>query len=294
MKSKHAYLVVVAIVVCISAILIGETTIRKSNNKTGEGLAEYPILESFDDTTIDKQVILDTNDVRVTVTGLSLGGLIGPELDVEVENKTDKEINVGVDRVAVNGIMIDGIFSCSVKDGEKETDSIMLDILSLEKVYLAKIKDIEFNLIVSDATTWDKLSESGLIKLKTSEKWYNQDYNSNGQVLFNEEGLKIVAQGLKNDDYFGHDLLLYIENNTTSDLVIESKDEFINGVRVKGLFSSTVTVGNKAYARVSFSYSSLEQNNITSIEDIALKFNIANLNFDTLLETDTIQVDLKQ
>ena len=55
---------------------------------------------------IESTVIYDEGGVKVTAKSLSLNGLLGPELDVLIENNTDKNLTIQAQNVSVNDFMI--------------------------------------------------------------------------------------------------------------------------------------------------------------------------------------------
>ena len=88
-------------------------------------------------------------------------------------------------------------------------------------------------------------------------------------------------------------VLLYIENNSGKNKVIQCDDMSINGFMVTPYFSSTVYDGKKAIDDITLMSTELEENNITSVDDIELKFRIMNDDFSNSYESDLITFSAK-
>ena len=118
--------------------------------------------------------------------------------------------------------------------------------------------------------------------------------NDSGQELYNEDGLKIVGKYVDENSFWGKGVLLYIENNSGKDVSVHCDDMSINGFMVTPYFSSTVYDGKKAISEITLMSSELEENNITSIEDVELKFRIMEKdNYSSSKETDIISFSAK-
>ena len=86
----------------------------------------------------------------------------------------------------------------------------------------------------------------------------------------------------------------YIENNSGKNRIIQCDDMSVNGFMVTPYFSSTVYDGKKAIDDITLMSSELEENNITSIDEIELKFKIIDEDFMNSIESDTITFSAKQ
>ena len=117
--------------------------------------------------------------------------------------------------------------------------------------------------------------------------------NDEGQELYNENGIRIVGKYVDENSFWGAAVLLYIENNSGKNRIIQCDDMSINGFMITPYFSSTVYDGKKAIDEITLMSSDLEENGITSIEDIELKFNIMDEDFMNNVETDAISFSAK-
>ena len=93
---------------------------------------------------------------------------------------------------------------------------------------------------------------------------------------------------------WGQGVLLYIENNSDKNIIVSTDNLSVNGYMVNGYLYSTVMSNKKAIETVILSSTDLEDNDIESIEDLALSFDI--INADTwmnIFSTDEITVNIE-
>ena len=138
------------------------------------------------------------------------------------------------------------------------------------------------------------ISDIGCVTIQTSEfDSMDSTPNDEGQELYNENGIRIVGKYVDENSFWGAAVLLYIENNSGKNRIIQCDDMSINGFMITPYFSSTVYDGKKAIDEITLMSSDLEENGITSIEDIELKFNIMDEDFMNNVETDAISFSAK-
>ncbi|MDR0875823.1 MAG: hypothetical protein LBN12_06400 [Clostridiales Family XIII bacterium] len=247
--------------------------------------------------TVEEQVVFDQDGVVVTVKGLTLGQELfsfGPELQVLIENNSSSNVLVQSRDGVVNGIMVEPYLSSEVTAGNKANSEITFFSSSLEKAGIEQITDIEFKLAIIDPNTYSDISASAPIIIQTSAAGsFTQTYDDSGTVMFDQDGIKIVAKRLDDQDSFwGADIYLYIENNTNQDVIIQSRDCSVNGFMIDPFFSSDILAEKKAFSEISFLQSDLESNDIESIDKLDLSFTIINADsWDEILKSDIITVN---
>lgn len=254
---------------------------------------EPPEKEESAQATIQEQVIYDENDIKITAKALKYDEWFGPSVTVLVENNSQQNITVQTRNSSINGLMIETLFSCDIAAGKKANDSITFYDSELELSGITTIKDIEFSLYIFDSDDWDDIAESDTIVLTTSaDEALVQEFNTEGFVAYEDESYKIVVQKLDSDDSFwGSDIYVYIENNSDENITVQTRDVSINGFMLEPMFSCDIVAGKKAYDSISFFESDLEDNGITDITQIEVKFNI--FSSDTwrdICETDAITI----
>lgn len=111
------------------------------------------------------------------------------------------------------------------------------------------------------------------------------------QVLFDQDGVIITLKELTVKGLLGPSLKLLIENNSTKNITVQSRDFNINDVMIDPIFSSNVAAGKKANDEITFMESDLIEANIMVIKTIELKLVI--LDADTyadITKSETIKI----
>lgn len=244
------------------------------------------------DVTLDEQVIFEEGGIRITVKGMVNDDFWGPGIKVLVENESTQNITVQTRNCSVNGLMMDPVFSCDVAAGKKANDTILFMESQLETAQISLIANVEFNLYIFNSDTWEGILDSDTISLNTSAADHVQTYNDSGFTAYDNDGIKVVIQKLNSEDSFwGSDVYVYVENNTDSNITIQARDVSIDGFMVNPVFSCDIAAGKKAYDTIIFMESELEDNSITDISELELKFTIFDSNtFGNIADTDTITV----
>lgn len=98
-------------------------------------------------------VLVDNEYVTITYTGIERDDIMGPKLNLLVENKSDQDIIIQADGVSTDGMMADPICSIEVVQGKKAKGDLTLMSDSTEKDF----KSIEGTL---------KILDSGFMPLK--------------------------------------------------------------------------------------------------------------------------------
>lgn len=243
--------------------------------------------------TLDETIIYNENDVKIIATGMDYSGFFGPSIKVLIENNSAKNLTVQSRDSAINGAMIDTIFSEDVAAGKKANTTITFTESELNTAGIKTIKNIEFKIVLLDTDSYDTVATSETIALTTSaDASFAQTFDSTGETLYDKDGIKVVAKKLSSEDSFwGSELYLYIENNTQKYLTIQARDVSINGFMVDPSFSCDILPGKVAYSSITFFESDLTDNGITDISELELKLHIFEAeSWDTVKETDIIKI----
>lgn len=297
MKKFLSVLLVVLISISLAACG-GSRDTGDQGTPTGSSTQSEPAGASASKTgkkvSIEEKVIFDQNDFKVTATSLDpTGSIFGPTLDVLVENNSSKSVTVQARNSAVNGVMIDTMFSCDVAPGKKANDGITFSSSELKRAGIETIKEIQFQLHFFDADSWNTIVDSDPIVITTNaDPSFVQEYDDDGVLLLDKQGFKIVAQALDmSGSIFGAGLLVYIENNSEKDVTIQARDTSVNGFMVETIFSCDILAGKKAFDSIIFAKSDLEKNNIKEISEIELRFHIFDAkSWNTILDSESVTV----
>ena len=238
---------------------------------------------------IPETVVLDDVGIKITVTGFEIDSFFGPKVKFLIENNSDKNLNILANDVSVNGYMVDGALAETIAAGKKANSEMFFKDSDLEDAGIETITDIGFSLYIFD-DNFDEYYESEQIVLYTSAAGsYTQTYDDSGYEAFNNGGIRLIVKGLRNDSFFGPELLVYIENNTDKNITVQVRNVSVNDYMVSGFMSDDVLAGKKAIGTVRFFDYDLEENNIENINNIELSFHIFDKdNWQDIADTDVI------
>lgn len=262
---------------------------------TTNPIADAETAATEQEVTIEEQVLLDRDGVKITAMEYVEDDIFGAGIKVLVENTTDKDLGVGCKALIVNDFMISDLFSSTVAAGKKANETIYLSGSALEAAGITNVGQIEIYFYVYSADTYDTIFEADPVTIKTSSfDIMDSTPSEEGIVLYEGNGVKIVGKYVDEDSFWGTGVLLYLENNTDKKLVFSCEDMSINGFMVNPVFYGEVYAGRKAVDEITIFSSDLESNNITAIEEIEVKFHIYNSDtYDTLVETDPIKITVE-
>lgn len=250
---------------------------------TEETQAETPVA-------VEEQIIYNNDDIKVTVTGFDQDSS-NVWLTVLAENNSDKDIILQSRKSSVNGYMCDFIFSCDVAAGKKANDKIKISNHDLDKCGIGKITDIEFVLCIADNTFTNNTYSDTIHITRNLVEPAPQVYDDSGDIAFENDSIKIVVKHMDVDSFGDASFWFYIENNSDSTVVIQSRNTSINGFMVNDALSCEVLPGKHAVDDISVWASELEKNSITDIEVLETSFHIISEDFmTTIADSDPITI----
>lgn len=116
----------------------------------GEDMATLFVREKKD---TDK-VIIDNEYVTVTVTGYEKDDIWGYNVNLFLENKTDKDVMFSIEEASVNGYMLDPFYATSVSAGKCSFSSITWFENTLTENGITEITELEFIFKAYDSNDW--------------------------------------------------------------------------------------------------------------------------------------------
>ncbi len=238
---------------------------------------------------LEKQILVDEKDIKITATGLSEEGWMGPGLKVLIENNSGKDLTVQTRATSVNGYMVDGMMSADVAAGKKANDEVTFMTSEFEAAGIRDIADIELSFHVFTTEGWNEYLDTDLIQIKTSlAADHEYTFDDSGEVLYEKNDVRIIARGISADDsIFGPGLILYIENLGKKSITVQAQDVSVNGFMIDHSLSSEVSAGKRTVDALTFFQSDLEENDIDKITDAELAFHIFDTaKWDTLADTE--------
>ncbi len=95
-------------------------------------------------------VLVDNEYATVIVTGYDENSFWGYDVNLFIENKSDKNLMVSVDNASINGIMADPFYAVAVLPGKCTFSSISWFSNTLEENDITDVETIEFELKIYD------------------------------------------------------------------------------------------------------------------------------------------------
>lgn len=284
MKKLISLALAMIMVLSLAACGGGSTTVEKeivkddktteTTQQAGEKVSEeenksdVPVIP-----TIEETVILEHEGVKVTAMEYTADSIWGDGIKLLVENNSDKSVGVSCENVIVNDYMLTDFFSTTVAAGKKDNETLYLSSTELEAAGVTNVGKVEAQLYLYDADSYSTIYTGELVEIQTSE-YANMDTTADnvGAELYNENGVRIVGKYVNEDSFWGAAILLYVENNTGRDITVSCEDLSVNGFMVDAWFYCDIVAGKKAVEEITLFDSTMEENGITSIEDIELVF----------------------
>lgn len=241
---------------------------------------------------VTEAVLYDENGFKITVKGLS-EGYSGPEFNLLLENHSGKNVIIEADSVSVNGYMASAYLYTTVSDGKKVNDTLSIDQDQLDLCGISDIAEVEVVFEVIEDETYDEILLTDPLTITTDKaEGFEYTFDDSGALAYEGEGLRVVVKGLKEDEY-GYEtcLYLYIENNLDKDIILEANDSSVNGFMLNGYIWAQVNAGKRAVEPIEFNNDDLEENGISTIEDIEFSLRvIEDETWDEIVETDPISL----
>ena len=252
-------------------------SVDASNTPTGEVTEETtePVSEAGK-AEVAESVVYEDDSFKITVTGMDADSLWGTEINLLVENNSDKNISLSGDTFVVNGITLIGNLYIDDAAGKKANGSMILYTESLD---VAGINDVAtvyaYDAHIIDTDTYESILDVPM-EIKTSiADGYTQAVNDEGEQLWQADGITVIAQ-VVDDSIWGKRVKLLIKNDTEANIIVQADSISVNGFMVAAIMSSDVVANTACFADMTVFESDLESNGIENIEEVAFTLSILN------------------
>ena len=231
--------------------------------------------------TVEEQTIFDDQGIKAVVKGYGKfeDELLSydRELLIDVTNNLDQDISFGLRQCSVNGYMVESYYSYTIETGKTETYPVIFDASELESLGITTIADYEFCIVAEDNDTYETLVESDPIIIKTSAyDGFEYKFDESGSVVYDTDGVKIIAKDQTEDEFFGPCVSIYVANDTDKNIMVSAASCSVNGKEVQEYaFGSEPAAGKHSIDLLSFG----EDERPEKIESLTLSFAI--YDFDT-------------
>jgi len=301
MKKKFRVLAVVLCMVLFATMAMGSGSSESEGEKevvssgSSEGTDSSKTDKKEEAITIEEQVLLDKDGISVTAKEYVVDSIWGDGIKLLVENNGDKTVTVSCNAVIVNNFMISDLFVAEVAPGKKSNETLNLSSSELKAAGIDKVGQIEIYFQVYDSESYEGIFDSDCVTIKTSAfASMDTKADDSGTELYNANGIRIVGKTVDENSFWGSAILLYCENNSGKNVGISVEEMSINGFMMNPLFSTTVYNGKMSLDDITVFSTDLEENGITAIEEVELKFHIYDADsYSTIADSDPITFSAK-
>ena len=218
--------------------------------------------------TVSEKVVYEDNELIVTVkesvVGFAENQFMFP-LNLSFKNKTNTELTVSEECVLINDVFVEHNYFLNVTMNPKETVEYewYFEENNYKRTGIHTIGSISFGLIKYEKNGNDyKTSRTDLIRIESDHKDYVQKMNTEGTVLIDEQGFKIVAQEAELDveGEKEYNCWFYLENNTDKGTWFQIEKMSVNGfvIKTSTMPRDYVPANTKGYKSILFTEDDIE------------------------------------
>ena len=240
MKRLLAFLL--AVMICAVALTAcGNTQNTDSDTQSDSGKV-----------TIEETTVLDEQGIVAVAKSIGKyeSDWVGFDLALvlDVTNNTKKAVSVSARNLCVNGCVFDNGYGIDIQPGETSSVPAMLDETAMKNYGITTIADLEFTIEVQDAESYQTLFESDPVSIKTSAyEGFEYKYDESGTVLYDADGVKIIAKdGLFEDEFLGPYINLYVINRTDKSIDVSVVESAVNGEKADMSVGSYTPAGKRS------------------------------------------------
>ncbi|MBE5942316.1 MAG: hypothetical protein E7264_07255 [Lachnospiraceae bacterium] len=238
-----------------------------------------------DKVSVDKQVLLDDETLKICTTGeVFCEDGYAQRIGITVENKTDNKCMIKSKYIAVNGYEQTTYLMDEIAAGETLETSIDIFLSDLEVCNIDKISTIAFVLDVGliDFVTYPEIT------IQISDTESEQSSSKEGTTVLNENGIEIIALDCRYNQDGAAGPVFVINNHSGSFIMTSFENVTINGIEV-GMQSHMIADGLSEVSLFDYS-DDMEDNGIESITEFRCTLIICDDEFKKIVDNAKIEV----
>ena len=210
-------------------------------------------------------------------------------LNFKAENRTDGQLILAADDIAVNDAMIDPFLYAPVDSGQTKTVQMEFSKAELEELGIEALGCVEFSFFITDGSSSDGLERSEIITLDVGES--SSPERAKGAVIYDSNGLKITYLGMEPSDSTEACVTFDIQNDMGENIRIDVRDVYIDGTAVTAELYHPISDGKYRVCNMYFWEEGVLLEDSKTLEFELGAFDPETL--DSILETGTLTVDLQ-
>lgn len=235
-------------------------------------------IKTFDrNPTIDEQKVYEKDGLIITAKSVKYDTVHGPQVMLEVNNGTDKEVRVQNEYTTVNGFMIKPELDIKAPAGKKTEAPMSLPYLNLAMADIHSLYEVDFSLRILDSKTFSVIDTTDTVKLNLKNTAADYPaFNTKGDIAYDSDGVKVILQGIKQDTLFEsrYVLMVYMENNTQKTVSVKNNKLSVNGYDITVSMNTAVLPGAKAVDKIEIFDQDLEEYGVTTIDSVSVSFEV--------------------
>lgn len=222
-----------------------------------------------------EQVVVDNEECLIKITGIEPDDMWGFTLKVLLENKSaEKTYMFSVQSASINAVQCDPFFAAEVAAGKKANEKISFSDEKLEENGVGAFTDIELTFRVYDSEDWsaDEVAYETVHVYPYGEGkavQFVREAQASDNVLIDNEYVTVIVTGYEEDEIWGYTVNLFLLNKSDKNVMFSVDEASVNGFMADPFYATSVLAGKCAFSSMSWSDSTLEENSITEIEEIA-------------------------
>ena len=238
-----------------------------------------------------ESVVYDADGIKITATKLSKDDIWGCGVSFLVENNTDRNLSFSGDYFVVNGVTVYGMLYIDVAAGKKANGSVFFSHDELERAGISEFATIStYNARMVDTDNYDTVADVAFDLTTTLAGNYIQSIDESGEVIFDQDGVTVIAQ-IISDSFYGNVVQLFTKNNTGKDIIIQAENVSVNGFTIDAWMYDVVYHDSVRYCQMEIFQDSLDTNGIEEIEEVTFTIRvIENDTYDSITESGELKV----
>jgi len=263
-------------------------------NKESVSVKESELYSNFQlsETELVEPKAITQEDVTVTLSGITYEDVI-TKFDFHIKNDSEQKVKIVTTDFSINGLMCPDSMMVDVEAKTEKDSYIQVSNEWFSEMNIETVQNFEYVVRVLDEND-NEISKSDVLKGHAdAPEDYEQQYDEEGFVIYNKDGITFSARELKKSKLSNDmELAFYVENNTDKSFNIMALDVSVNGTPVDPTFVITVGAHKKAVDSMLFHEQDLTQGKISEFKTVKASFRAIDENLETIFETEMVEIPI--
>ncbi len=270
---KH-FVVLVTSFLALSLSACGSSNSGSSQSSSGSSSVEKKEIS------VEPFTAIDNEYCSITIKSIDPKNKWGYTVQTTLENKSaDVTYMFSVQSAAINGVDTDPLFATEVAPGKKSNSDISFPTSSLKDNGISDFTDIEMVFRVYDTNNWS----ADPVALETVHVYpygeeeavvFTREIKETDTVIIDDENITAIITGIDPDNTWGYTVNLFLINKTESGTMFAVEEASVNGYMIDPFFAKDVAAGKCAFTSMSWTKTSLEENDISEVEEIEFRLRV--------------------